>query len=196
MVSMMVFFTLQSLFIVVALQKTSAAIAVGMSPDEHAELADTDVQAAHDSLANAAHPQHMAQPETQPQPEALAEQIVDGGPLPPQANAFMPDDVAAEMPSFANNQAGAAEHAAVSAGEAAHQPTHDVQAANPSLAELEDELFPLPAEEQDHYAQPHSTQADSAQSGSAQSGSAHAEFAQADSSVFVSGGFLPGSGNG
>ncbi|QCC85342.1 flagellar assembly protein FliH [Desulfovibrio desulfuricans] len=48
---------------------------------------------------------------------------------------------------------------------------HGRQVANPSLAELEDELFPLPEEEKIHAAQP-------------------------DSSVFVSGGFLPGSGNG
>ena len=48
---------------------------------------------------------------------------------------------------------------------------HGHQVANPSLAELEDELFPLPEEEKVHAAQP-------------------------DSSVFVSGGFLPGSGNG
>ena len=54
------------------------------------------------------------------------------------------------------------------------EPAH-VQAAehnaNPSLAELEDELFPLPEEEKEH-------------------------VSQSSSSVFVSGGFLPGSGNG
>ena len=174
----------------------AAAIAVGMTPDEHGELADMDVQAAHDTLADAAQPQQMAQPET------LAEQIVDGAPLPPQGNASMPDDVSANVPNFANEQnfandhAGAAELTAVPAGEAAHQQTHNVQAANPSLAELEDELFPLPAEEEDHYAQPHSTLAHSTQANSAQLDSAQPEPAQADSSVFVSGGFLPGSGNG
>ena len=86
------------------------------------------------------------------------------------------------------------------AAPAAQQP-HDAQAANPSLAELEDELFPLPAGEEDHYAQPHSTQADTAQShfseaGSNQIDSSQADSSHADSSVFVSGGFLPGSGNG
>lgn len=58
--------------------------------------------------------------------------------------------------------------------EQAPQPAH-AQAvehnANPSLAELEDELFPLPEEEKEH-------------------------VSQSSSSVFVSGGFLPGSGNG
>lgn len=60
------------------------------------------------------------------------------------------------------------------AQEQAPEPAH-VQAAehnaNPSLAELEDELFPLPEEEKEH-------------------------VSQSSSSVFVSGGFLPGSGNG
>ncbi len=54
------------------------------------------------------------------------------------------------------------------------QPAHAQTAelnANPSLAELEDELFPLPEEEKEH-------------------------VSQSSSSVFVSGGFLPGSGNG
>ena len=56
----------------------------------------------------------------------------------------------------------------------APQPAHAQAAehnANPSLAELEDELFPLPEEEKEH-------------------------ASQSSSSVFVSGGFLPGSGNG
>ena len=56
----------------------------------------------------------------------------------------------------------------------APQPAHAQTAehnANPSLAELEDELFPLPEEEKEH-------------------------VSQSSSSVFVSGGFLPGSGNG
>ena len=58
--------------------------------------------------------------------------------------------------------------------EQAPQPAHAQAAehnANPSLAELEDELFPLPEEEKEH-------------------------VSQSSSSVFVSGGFLPGSGNG
>ncbi|MCH5144971.1 flagellar assembly protein FliH [Desulfovibrio sp. UIB00] len=60
------------------------------------------------------------------------------------------------------------------AQEQAPQPAHAQAAeinANPSLAELEDELFPLPEEETEH-------------------------VSQSSSSVFVSGGFLPGSGNG
>ncbi|WP_291445975.1 FliH/SctL family protein [Desulfovibrio sp.] len=60
------------------------------------------------------------------------------------------------------------------AQEQAPQPAHAQAAehnANPSLAELEDELFPLPEEEKEH-------------------------SSQSSSSVFVSGGFLPGSGNG
>ena len=60
------------------------------------------------------------------------------------------------------------------AQEQAPQPAHAQAAehnANPSLAELEDELFPLPEEEKEH-------------------------VSQSSSSVFVSGGFLPGSGNG
>ena len=60
------------------------------------------------------------------------------------------------------------------AQEHAPEPAHGQAAelnANPSLAELEDELFPLPEEEKEH-------------------------VSQSSSSVFVSGGFLPGSGNG
>ena len=87
-----------------------------------------------------------------------------------------------------------------------HGEQHEAHAANPSLAELEDELFPLPAEEEDHYAQAQSlqaqstqalpTQADPAQSHLSEIGSSQADSSHADSSVFVSGGFLPGSGNG
>ena len=100
--------------------------------------------------------------------DGQGEQFGDGGTVPPHVSASEPDDVFAAAPAF--ESAPAADFEPHTAPAAQQQP-HDAQAANPSLAELEDELFPLPAEEKDHDAQP-------------------------DSSVFVSGGFLPGSGNG
>ena len=133
------------------------------------------------------------------QPEQ-SEPVFDNSSAPHNGSAPMPQDISAAAPEFSaapeleqGQSAGAAPAAGPESQPVAPAPQqhHQAQAANPSLAELEDELFPLPAGEEDHYAQPHSAQADSGQSESAQ-----AESAQADSSVFVSGGFLPGSGNG
>ena len=133
------------------------------------------------------------------QPEQ-SEQLFDKGPAPHNGSAPMPQDISAAAPEFVAAPNFESDQGTVAAPTAdpdpqpaapAPQQHHEAQAANPSLAELEDELFPLPAEEEDHYAQADSTQADSGQSESAQSNSE-----RADSSVFVSGGFLPGSGNG
>ena len=182
------------------------AIAVGMDPDEH----DAPVAlATEDSLAEEA--QQPQLPEVGQEPDQ-AEPFVDSGSMQQNISADAPEFDA--VPNFEPDQealaASSVDSEAQSAAPAAPQ-HHEAQAANPSLAELEDELFPLPAEEEDHYALPHSTQADTAQShpseaGSNQIDSSQADFRQADSSqtdsshadssVFVSGGFLPGSGNG
>ena len=169
-----------------------APIAVGMTPDAHDApeysaaqngLADSgqhsqEMFAADETLPPAeAMPQNaLVDPDARPEarPDVLdaqdgqGEQFGDGGTVPPHVNASEPEDVSAAAPAF--ESAPAADFEPHTAPAAQQQP-HDAQAANPSLAELEDELFPLPAEEKDHDAQP-------------------------DSSVFVSGGFLPGSGNG
>ena len=142
------------------------AIAVGMDPDEH----DAPVAlATEDSLAEEA--QQPQLPEVGQEPDQ-AEPFVDSGSMQQNISADAPEFDA--VPNFEPDQealaASSVDSEAQSAAPAAPQ-HHEAQAANPSLAELEDELFPLPAEEQDHQSQP-------------------------DSSVFVSGGFLPGSGNG
>ena len=116
------------------------------------------------------------------QPEQ-SEQFFDNDSAPHNGSAPMPQDISAAAPEFVAAPAADPDPQPAAPAPLQH---HEAQAANPSLAELEDELFPLPAEEEDHYAQ-----ADSGQSESAQSDSE-----RADSSVFVSGGFLPGSGNG
>ena len=177
------------------------AIAVGMDPDEH----DAPVAlATEDSLAEEA--QHPQLPEVGQEPDQ-AEPFVDSGSMPQNISADAPEFDA--VPNFEPDQealaASSVDSEAQAAAPAAPQ-HHEAQAANPSLAELEDELFPLPAEEEDHYAQAQSiqaqstqvlpTQADPAQSHLSEIGSSQADSSHADSSVFVSGGFLPGSGNG
>ena len=177
------------------------AIAVGMDPDEH----DAPVAlATEDSLAEEA--QHPQLPEVGQEPDQ-AEPFVDSGSMQQNISADAPEFDA--VPNFEPDQealaASSVDSEAQSAAPAAPQ-HHEAQAANPSLAELEDELFPLPAEEEDHYAQAQSiqaqstqvlpTQADPAQSHLSEIGSSQADSNHADSSVFVSGGFLPGSGNG
>ena len=177
------------------------AIAVGMDPDEH----DAPVAlATEDSLAEEA--QQPQLPEVGQEPDQ-AEPFVDSGSMQQNISADAPEFDA--VPNFEPDQealaASSVDSEAQSAAPAAPQ-HHEAQAANPSLAELEDELFPLPAEEEDHYAQAQSlqaqstqalpTQADPAQSHLSEIGSSQADSSHADSSVFVSGGFLPGSGNG
>ena len=177
------------------------AIAVGMDPDEH----DAPVAlATEDSLAEEA--QQPQLPEVGQEPDQ-AEPFVDSGSMQQNISADAPEFDA--VPNFEPDQealaASSVDSEAPSAAPAAPQ-HHEAQAANPSLAELEDELFPLPAEEEDHYAQAQSlqaqstqalpTQADPAQSHLSEIGSSQADSSHADSSVFVSGGFLPGSGNG
>ena len=195
-------------------ESSDEAIAVGMNPDEHDAPADLAMA---DALAeNAQQPQ---QPEFGQEPDQ-AEQVVDSGLTPHNASGSTPQNITAEapefdaVPNFEPDQGALAASSVDSEAQAAAPAApqhHEAQAANPSLAELEDELFPLPAGEEDHYALPHSTQADTVQShlseaGSNQIDSSQADFRQADSSqtdsshadssVFVSGGFLPGSGNG
>lgn len=177
------------------------AIAVGMDPDEH----DAPVAlATEESLAEEA--QQPQLPEVGQEPDQ-AEPFVDSGSMQQNTSADAPEFDA--VPNFEPDQealaASSVDSEAQSAAPAAPQ-HHEAQAVNPSLAELEDELFPLPAEEEDHYAQAQSiqaqstqtlpTQADPAQSHLSEIGSSQADSSHADSSVFVSGGFLPGSGNG
>lgn len=185
-------------------------IAVGMNPDEPYAPA---AQAMPDALADSGQQNELAgqaeQPELGQEPEfhqepEQAEQFFDNGSAPHDASATMPHDisgVAPEVDAAPGVEPGQGAVAAPAA-DAEPQPAvpavqhHEAQSANPSLAELEDELFPLPAEEEDHYAQSESAQAASGQAASGQSESAQADSGRADSSVFVSGGFLPGSGNG
>ena len=177
------------------------AIAVGMDPDEH----DAPVAlATEDSLAEEAQQPQLSEVGQEPD---QAEPFVDSGSMQQNISADAPEFDA--VPNFEPDQealaASSVDSEAQSAAPAAPQ-HHEAQAANPSLAELEDELFPLPAEEEDHYAQAQSiqaqstqvlpTQADPAQSHLSEIGSSQADSSHADSSVFVSGGFLPGSGNG
>ena len=194
-----------------------AAIAVGMSSDEHDAPVAPAVQ---DGVADSVQlPQQDKQPEPGQQPEfgqqpQQAEQLFDGQSAPHHGDSPMPQDISAAAPEFAAVPEFEQGQSAVAAPAAGSDPQpvapaaqqHETQAANPSLAELEDELFPLPAEEEDHYAQAHSAQADfgqsdlgqsdSSQSDSRQADSGQSTSSQSDSSVFVSGGFLPGSGNG
>ena len=149
------------------------AIAVGMNPDEahapaaqamSATLADSDQQAVQAQQAD--QPESGQEAELRQEPEQ-AEQFFDNGSAPHDASAAMPQDISAPASKF--GAAPAADAEPQPATPAAQQ--HEAQSANPSLAELEDELFPLPEEEKEH-------------------------VSQSSSSVFVSGGFLPGSGNG
>ncbi|NCB22381.1 MAG: flagellar assembly protein FliH [Deltaproteobacteria bacterium] len=186
------------------------AIAVGMNPDEAQAPA---AQAMPDTLADsgqqnrqADQPEFGQEAELRQEPEQ-AEQFFDNGSAPHDASAAMPQDISSHAPEFVAAPAADAEPQPVAP--AVQQ--HEAQSANPSLAELEDELFPLPAEQEDlaakgdfgqvdfgpadsaqaNFAQGNSSQPDAGQSDSGQS-----ESRQSDSSVFVSGGFLPGSGNG
>lgn len=184
------------------------AIAVGMNPDEtHAPAA----QAMSDPLADSGQQDVQAQQADQPesgqeaelrQEPEQAEQFFDNGSAPHDASAAMPQDISAPAPEF--GAAPAADAEPQPAAPAVQQ--HEAQSANPSLAELEDELFPLPAEQEDlaakgdfgqvDFGPADSAQANSSQGDSVQSGSGQTDSGRADSSVFVSGGFLPGSGNG
>ena len=167
-------------------------IAAGMDSAALDALAHPDLAAMPDDFADPGHqPQEMFQPEGQPLSEvqpaevtpaqvapgevAPAEQLFDGDPALHADGADVPQDVpAAEAPAVQQ---------------------HEAHAANPSLAELEDELFPLP-EENDYAAQAAFGQEVPSHPESGHSDSARPDSEQADSSVFVSGGFLPGSGNG
>ena len=197
------------------------AIAVGMNPDEAQAQA---AQAMPDSLADSGQQNGQAeqagqgvqadQPvsgqeaELQQEPEQ-AEQFFDNGSAPHDASTAKPQDISGHASEF--EAAPAADAEPQPAAPAAQQQQHEAQSANPSLAELEDELFPLPAEQEDlaakgdfgqvdfgpaDSAQANFAQGNSSHSDSGQSDSGQSESGQADSSVFVSGGFLPGSGNG
>ena len=179
------------------------AIAVGMNPDEahapaaqamSATLADSDQQ---DVQAQQADQSESGQEAELRQEPEQAEQFFDNGSAPHDASAAMPQDISAPAPEF--GAAPAADAEPQPAAPAVQQ--HEAQSANPSLAELEDELFPLPAEQEDLAAKGDFGQVDFgpanfAQGNSSQSDSGQSESRQSDSSVFVSGGFLPGSGNG
>ena len=184
------------------------AIAVGMNPDEahapaaqamSATLADSDQQ---DVQAQQADQSESGQEAELRQEPEQAEQFFDNGSAPHDASAAMPQDISAPAPEF--GAAPAADAEPQPATPAAQQ--HEAQSANPSLAELEDELFPLPAEQEDlaakgdfgqvDFGPADSAQANSSQGDSIQSDSGQSDSGRADSSVFVSGGFLPGSGNG
>ncbi|MTJ92371.1 MAG: flagellar assembly protein FliH [Desulfovibrio sp.] len=176
-------------------------IAAGMNPAEHDASADFDVPAPHEGFADPGQqPHEMLQQESLPQPEVQPAQLVQDeqffGDTPalhdtsPQMAQDIPaaDGDFAATPDFESDQGAVATPAVEpelqpAAPAAQH---HEAQAANPSLAELEDELFPLPAEENGYAAPVDSSHAASGQG----------ESRPSDSSVFVSGGFLPGSGNG
>ena len=184
------------------------AIAVGMNPDEahapaaqamSATLADSDQQ---DVQAQQADQSESGQEAELRQEPEQAEQFFDNGSAPHDASAAMPQDISAPASKF--GAAPAADAEPQPATPAAQQ--HEAQSANPSLAELEDELFPLPAEQEDlaakgdfgqvDFGPADSAHANSSQGDSVQSDSGQSDSGRADSSVFVSGGFLPGSGNG
>ena len=159
-----------------------APIAAGLAPDGHAApeysavqdgLADPGQQPQElfepvESAQSGAMPEQADLPDQAELPE-LADQFFDATAVPPHDSPSAPEEVSAAAQPFEPAPSAAPEPQP--AASAAQVQAHEAPAANPSLAELEDELFPLPAEEQDHQSQP-------------------------DSSVFVSGGFLPGSGNG
>ena len=178
------------------------AIAVGMNPDEAQAPA---AQAMPDTLADSAQqnrqadqPEFGQEAELQQEPEQ-AEQFFDNGSAPHDASTAKPQDISGHASEF--EAAPAADAEPQPAAPAAQQQQHEAQSANPSLAELEDELFPLPAEQEDLAAKGDFGQVDFgpanfAQGNSSQSDSGQSESRQSDSSVFVSGGFLPGSGNG
>lgn len=117
--------------------------------------APADVAAQPDAAALSANASPEMMQDSMPEPRVQADgQVAESSPAP----MAQPDDGIEGQPAQAH----------------APQPAHAQTAehnANPSLAELEDELFPLPEEEKEH-------------------------VSQSSSSVFVSGGFLPGSGNG
>lgn len=131
----------------------TAAVAESFEQGQEPAPANVGAQADAEVPPASASPQMMQ--DSMPEPGVQAdEQVAESSPAP----MTQPDDGIEGQPV----QEQALQPAQAQA--AAHN-------ANPSLAELEDELFPLPEEEQEH-------------------------ASQSSSSVFVSGGFLPGSGNG
>lgn len=109
-------------------------------------------------------PEAPAAPETSP--EMVQASVPEPAPAPESSSGGQPLAEASTLPAVAS-----AEDPEMRPEPAHAAPVSASHNDNPSLAELEDELFPLPEEEKEHAAQP-------------------------PSSVFVSGGFLPGSGNG
>lgn len=134
----------------------SVDMAAAAESFEHGqEPAPADVAAQPDAAAPSANASPEMMQDSMPEPGVQADgQVAESSP----ALTVQPADGIEGQPA----QEQALEHAHVQAAE---------RSANPSLAELEDELFPLPEEEKEH-------------------------ASQSSSSVFVSGGFLPGSGNG
>ena len=167
----------------------SAADLVPHPMPEQADFAGQDAPAGQDAAGGMSDEAFM--PSAQPAEAADASSLYEGQTPEPEAPAApetSPEMVQASMPepapapeSSSGGQplAEASTLPAVASAEGPEmrpEPAHAAPVSashndNPSLAELEDELFPLPEEEKEHAAQP-------------------------SSSVFVSGGFLPGSGNG
>ena len=156
-----------------------AALAMGSTASSHAAPAPADAPAdpaAHNVDAGA--PEAALLPDAAPvhdEPPASAHPAVPAAPEhvnPAAAGQAAPTHGADNLQHSANEHSADEQPTFAAEPQAPLQAdAHGHQVANPSLAELEDELFPLPEEEKVHAAQP-------------------------DSSVFVSGGFLPGSGNG
>jgi len=156
-----------------------AALAMGSTASSHAAPAPADAPAdpaAHSVDAGA--PEAALLPDAAPvhdEPPASAHPAVPAAPEhvnPAAAGQAAPTHGADNLQHSANEHSADEQPTFAAEPQASLQAdAHGHQVANPSLAELEDELFPLPEEEKVHAAQP-------------------------DSSVFVSGGFLPGSGNG
>lgn len=157
--------------------EANTPISVGMSPDEHEAPGDPGQQP-----QEMFQPQDLSQPDAQAAPAEQDEQLFGGDPASHDVSAPMPQDISAEQDFAATPVFDAEPQPAASA---APQP-HEAHAANPSLAELEDELFPLPEEENEPADLADFRQAEPSPS----------EPSPSDSSVFVNGGFLPGTGNG
>ena len=134
-------------------------------PDDVAAAAESFEQGQEPASADIAAQPAAEVPPANASPEIMQDSMPESG---AQADAHLAESSPAPV---------AQPHAGIEGQpvqEQAPQPAHAQAAehnANPSLAELEDELFPLPEEEKEH-------------------------VSQSSSSVFVSGGFLPGSGNG
>lgn len=134
-------------------------------PDDMVAAAESFEQGQEPAPVDVAAQPDAAVPSANTSPEIMQDSMPEPG---VQAGAHLAESSPSTMAQPDDGIEGQPAH------EQVPQPAHAQAAehnANPSLAELEDELFPLPEEEKEH-------------------------VSQSSSSVFVSGGFLPGSGNG